>query len=154
LNEGFLRTAAPLYADVTLLLEIAMGVGLLVGALLARLRRFRLHAWCQSVIVLLNLVVIALTMIPSFRVHVSPKIPLRLGKAYYALATAHAALGSVTQIAGLYILLAAGTRVLPEKFRITNYKAWMRTVLALWWVVLLLGLATYGRWYVPHLFPK
>jgi hypothetical protein len=154
LNEGFLGTAAPSYADVTLLLEIAMGVGLLIGALLARFGRFRQHAWCQSIIVLLNLAVIAITMIPSFRVHVSPKIPLRLGKAYYALATTHAALGSITEIAGLYVLLAVGTRVLPEKIRITKYKPWMRTVLVLWWLVLLLGLATYGRWYVPHLFPK
>jgi len=97
---------------------------------------------------------IVLMMIPSFRVHVSPRIPLRLGKAYYALATAHAALGSVTEVAGLYILLAAGTSVLPHKFRITKYKAWMRTVLVLWWLVLLLGLATYARWYVPHLFRK
>jgi hypothetical protein len=154
LNGGFLGTAAPVNADMTLLLEFAMGAGLLVGALLARLRRFRGHAWCQSIIVLLNLGVVVFTMIPSFRVHVSPKIPLKLGKAYYALATAHAALGTTTEIAGLYILLAAGTSVLPEKFRITGYKAWMRTVLVLWWLVLLLGFATYGRWYVPHLFRK
>ena len=154
MNGGFLGTAAPGYADMTLLLEFAMGAGLLVGALLARLRRFRGHAWCQSIIVLLNLGVVVFTMIPSFRVHVSPKIPLKLGKAYYALATAHAALGTTTEIAGLYILLAAGTSVLPEKFRITGYKAWLRTVLVLWWLVLLLGFATYGRWYVPHLFRK
>ncbi len=152
MTEGFLGTAAPLYADLTMLLEIAMGVGLLIGALLARLRRFRGHAWCQSLIVLLNLAVIVLMMIPSFRAHVSPKIPLKLGKAYYTLATAHAALGTITEISGLYILLAAGTSVLPEKFRITKYKIWMRTVLVLWWVVLLLGFATYARWYVPHLF--
>lgn len=131
-----------------------MGVGLLIGALLARMRRFRAHAWCQSAIVLLNLAVIVIVMIPSFRVHVSPKIPLKLGKSYYALATAHAAVGTITEIAGLYILLAAGTSVLPEKFRITKYKLWMRRVLALWWVVLLLGLATYGRWYFPHWFRK
>ena len=154
MKGGFLGTAAPGYADLVLLLEIAMGVGLLIGALLARLRRFRQHAWCQSVVVLLNLALIVLTMIPSFRVHVSPKIPIKLGRAYYALATAHAALGSVTEIAGLYILLAAGTTVLPEQFRITKYKAWMRSVLVLWWLVLLLGLATYARWYVPHLFRK
>jgi uncharacterized membrane protein YozB (DUF420 family) len=154
MKGGFLGTAAPGYADLVLVLEIAMGVGLLIGALLARLRHFRGHAWCQSVIVLLNLGVIVFTMIPSFRVHVSPKIPVKLGKAYYSLATAHAALGTITEIAGLYILLAAGTTVLPEKFRITKYKAWMRTVLVLWWVVLLLGLATYARWYVPHLFRK
>jgi len=151
-SEGFLGTVAPPYVNLILLLEIAMGVGLLIGALLARMRRFRAHAWCQSAIVLLNLAVIVLVMIPSFRVHVSPRLPRKLGKPYYALATAHAAIGTITEIAGLYILLAAGTSVLPEKFRITRYKLWMRTVLALWWVVLLLGLATYARWYVPHLF--
>jgi Ca2+/H+ antiporter len=63
LNEGFLGTAAPRYADVVVLLEIGMGVALLIGAVLARTRRFRLHAWCQSIIVLLNLVVIVLVMI-------------------------------------------------------------------------------------------
>jgi uncharacterized membrane protein YozB (DUF420 family) len=146
---GLLGIVAPLYANLILLLEIAMGVGLLIGALLARMRRFRGHAWCQSAIVLLNVVVILLVMGPSFRAHVSPKIPLKLGKPYYALATAHAAVGTITEIAGLYILLAAGTSVLPERFRITNYKLWMRTVLVLWWVVLLLGLATYVRWYIP-----
>lgn len=138
---------APPYANLILLLEIALGVGLLIGALLARRRRYRLHAWCQSMIVLLNLAAIVLVMIPSFRGQVIPKIPLKLGKAYYALATAHAALGSVTEVTGLYILLAAGTTALPERLRITNYKLWMRTVLVLWWVVLLLGLATYARWY-------
>ena len=145
---------APPYANLILLLEIAMGVGLFIGAVLARLRHFREHAWCQSVIVLLNLAVVVLTMIPSFRVHVFPRIPSRIGKAYYALATAHAALGTITEIAGLYILLAVGTHVLPEKFRITRYKLWMRTVLLLWWAVLGLGLATYARWYLPPLFRK
>jgi hypothetical protein len=105
MNEGFLGTAAPRTADVALLLEFGMGVGLLIGAVLARRRRFRLHAWCQAAIVLLNLLVIVPLMVPSIHVHLSPKIPLKLGKAYYALATAHGALGSVTEIAGLYILL-------------------------------------------------
>ncbi len=152
--EAFLETAAPRGANVVLLLEIAMGVGLLVGARLARKGRFRQHAWCQSVIVLLNLAVVVVMMIPSFRVHVLPRVPAKLGKAYYALATTHAALGTVTELAGLYILLSAGTSVLPEKLRITKYKVWMRSVLVLWWVVLLLGIATYTRWYVPHLFRK
>jgi len=154
MKGGLLGTVAPPYAHLTLLLEIAMGVGLLIGAWLARRRRFRQHAWCQSAIVLLNLAVIVLVMMPSFQVQVVPEIPLRLGKTYYALATAHAALGTITEIAGLYILLAAGTGVLPEKFRITKYKAWMRTVLVLWWLVLLLGLATYARWYVSRFFRK
>ena len=131
-----------------------MGVGLLIGAWLARARRFREHAWCQSVIVLLNLAVIGLMMIPSFRVHVFPRIPGRLGKAYYALATTHAGLGTFTELAALYILLSAGTQVLPGKLRITKYKPWMRSVLVVWWGVLFFGLATYTRWYVPGLFRK
>ncbi|HXQ97864.1 MAG TPA: hypothetical protein VN774_05440 [Candidatus Limnocylindrales bacterium] len=154
MSAGFLGTNAPFYADVILLLELAMGIGLLVGMVLARRQHFRAHAMCQSLIVLLNLGVIAFTMIPSFRSHVGPRILLRLGKPFYALATGHAALGSIAEIAGLYILLSAGTSVLPEKFRLSNYKLWMRTVLALWWLVLLLGFATYARWYAPHLFPK
>jgi uncharacterized membrane protein YozB (DUF420 family) len=148
-SEGFLGTAAPRYADLVLLLEIAMGLALLIGAVLARKGKFRVHAWCQSAVVLLNLAIVVLLMIPSFYVHVSRNIPAKLGKAYYALPTAHAALGSITEIAGLYILLAAGTNVVPQRFRMTNYKLWMRSVLALWWLVLLLGLATYVRWYVP-----
>ena len=78
-----------------------MGLGLLLGALLARRRHFRAHAWCQSTIVLINVVAIVLAMIPSFRGLVSPKLPMKLAKSYYALATIHAALGGVTEIAGL-----------------------------------------------------
>ena len=154
MNEGFLGTAASGGADLVLLLEIAIGVGLLIGAWLARLKRYRQHAWCQSAIVILNAALIALTMIPAFRVQVLPSIPEKLGRGFYGLATTHAVFGSVTEVAGLYILLAAGTTVLPQKLRLTRYKTWMRTVLALWWVVLILGMATYARWYIPALFRK
>jgi uncharacterized membrane protein YozB (DUF420 family) len=150
--KAFLETAAPLVPNVVLVLKIAMGIGLLLGARLARRGRFRQHAWCQSSIVLLNLAVVVVMMIPSFRVHVLPRVPAKLGKAYYALATTHGAFGTVTELAGLYIVLSAGTKVLPERLRITKYKAWMGIVLVLWWVVLLLGMATYTRWYVPHFF--
>ena len=149
-----LSTVAPPYANLVLLLELLMGVGLLVGAQLARLKRFTQHAWCQSVVVLVNLLFIVLTMLPSFRAHVAPRIPLRLGKAYYALATAHAALGTVAEGGGLYILLAVGTSLLPARLRISNYKLWMRTVLVLWWVVLLLRVSTESHWFVPHNFRK
>jgi len=104
--------------------------------------------------VLLNLVIIAPAMVPSFRDHVSAKIPRKLGKGYYALATAHATLGSFVQCGGLYLVLVAGTKILPEEFRIRRYKFWMRCVLVGWWVVLALGLATYARWYVSHLFRR
>jgi uncharacterized membrane protein YozB (DUF420 family) len=81
-------------------------------------------------------------MLPSFHRQVLPKLPGRVGKPYYAFAAMHAALGGIAEFGGLYILLAAGTTVLPEKFRITRYKFWMQGVLILWWIVLLLGVAT------------
>jgi uncharacterized membrane protein YozB (DUF420 family) len=151
-KEGFLGTAAPFIADLILLLEIAMGIALILGAWLARRKRFRQHAWCQSAVVILNLPVIALVMMPSFHARVLPKIPAKLGKAYYSLAAAHGILGIAAEIVALFILLSAGTSLLPEKVRITGYKAWMRSTLVLWWVVLILGMVTYVRWYAPHFF--
>ena len=101
-----------------------------------RAGRLWLHAACQSVIVLLNLILSALTMFPPFHRQVLLKLPSRIGRPYYALAATHAALGGVAELAGLYLLLAAGTNLLPEKFRITRYKFWMRSVLFVWWIVL------------------
>ena len=48
----------------------------------------------------------------------------------------------LAEIAGLCILLAAGTNVLPHNLQIVNYKAWMRTVPVLSWIVLALGKRT------------
>jgi len=89
---------SPLYADLVLLLEIAIGLGLLAGAWLARKQKFRAHAWCQSAAVLLNLVIVAVVMVPSFLEQVSPKIPAKLGKSYVALATAHGAFGGIVSL--------------------------------------------------------
>jgi hypothetical protein len=120
----------------------------MIGMLLARRRRYRAHACCQSAVVLLNLIVIAEVMAPSFRTQILPRIPARLARPYYALATGHAMVGLIAEMLGVYIILAAGTRILPESLRFVRYKLWMRTELALWWLALLLGLATYARWYI------
>jgi uncharacterized membrane protein YozB (DUF420 family) len=125
-----------------------MGMALLAGAVLARRRHYRAHAWCQSAVVLLNLVVIGSAMVPSFYIQVAPKIPQAMRKSYYAIAAGHAALGIIAELAGLYVILAAGTNILPKFLVLKNYRLWMRATLLLWWVVLLLGVATYLRWYV------
>ena len=154
MNRGFLRTGAPLGSDLTLVVEIGMGLALLAGMALARLRRYRAHAWCQSAVVLLNLVAIVLTMAPSFRRSFAPPIPAVFSDSYYAFAAVHAALGTAAELLGLYILAVAGTGMLPPRFRFTRYKPWMRAALALWWQVLLLGVGTYVRWYVVPLLAK
>jgi uncharacterized membrane protein YozB (DUF420 family) len=153
-REGFLATAAPFHADLVLILELAMGLALLAGAVLARQRKFRTHAWCQSAVVVMNTALIALLMLPAFGHQVWPKVPLKLGKLYYALASVHAGLGAIVECAALYILLAAGTTLMPERLRLTRYKLWMRAVLVSWWLVILLGMATYARWYIPGSFRR
>ena len=149
MHDAFFDTNAPNVATLTLFLEISMAIGLTFGAWMARRRHYKLHAWCQSVIVLLNLVIISVAMVSSFQRTVRPKVPERLGRSFYALATAHAVLGSVAEVAALYLMLVAGTEILPERLRLTKFKTAMRGPLALWWLVLLLGVATYVRWYVP-----
>jgi len=147
-SKGFLGTASPRSSDATLIIELGMGVALLVGATLARRGRYRAHAWCQSVVVLLNPAAILLTMVPSFRRSFAPPLPADLSNSYYVLAAGHAALGALAELFALYILLVAGTNILPKHLRFIRYKRWMRTALALWWTTLLLGLATYVRWYL------
>jgi len=147
MGRGFLGTNAPLTADLTLVVELGMGLALLAGAGLARQKRYRAHAWSQSMVVLLNLLVIGLFMAPSFRSQVLPELPGRLGRSYFAFATAHGVLGMVAELFACYILLVAGTNLLPPRLRFTRYRPWMRAALALWWLVLILGLATYVRWY-------
>ena len=43
-RPGFLGTGAPLCGDVTLAIEIAMGLALVLGMVLARRHRYRAHA--------------------------------------------------------------------------------------------------------------
>src|SRR5580693_8884317 len=124
-----------------------MGVALLVGTVLARRRHYRAHAWCQSAVVLLNLAVIGQFMVPSFRRQVAPEIPASLGEIHYAIAAVHGMLGTVAELLALYVVLAAGTNLLPKRLRFLRYKVWMRLALVLWWIELLLGLAMYVQWY-------
>src|SRR2546425_10114610 len=111
--RGFLGTGATLNADLNLLVQLTMGVALLVGMFLARRNRFTAHGICQATVMLLNLAMIGLIMWPSFR-GVIPQLPAGLGERYYAVATAHAALGIVAELLGLYIVRSEERRVGEE----------------------------------------
>jgi uncharacterized membrane protein YozB (DUF420 family) len=144
--SGFLGTGASFAADLNLALQLSMAAALGVGMALARRKHYRAHAVCQSAVVLLNLALIAGIMLPAFRDGVLPGLPSGLSKPYYSVASLHALLGSAAQLLGIYIVIAAGTKLLPERLRLKNYKRWMRTELALWWSVVFLGAATYYIW--------
>ncbi len=145
--KGFFGTWASFNADLNLLVQIAMGIALLAGAFLARAKRYAAHGICQAVVLAVNLPMIALVMWPSLHVRVLPQLSKQIEKRYYAVATVHGVLGALAEVLGLYILLAAGTNILPRAWRFQRWKLWMRIELALWWVVLLSGIETYYIWY-------
>lgn len=143
----FLGIEAPAAANANLAAQLLMGAALVAGMLLARRKLFRAHAACQSAVVLLNLIPIAFYMLPVFRRGVAPGLARGFGDPFYAVSSAHAALGVLAELLGLYIILRAGTNLLPEALRFKNYKKWMRAELALWWLVVALGVGTYFVWY-------
>ncbi|HXU35816.1 MAG TPA: DUF420 domain-containing protein [Blastocatellia bacterium] len=146
--NGFLGTGATFRADLNLVVQISMGLALLVGMALARRKNFRAHKYVQSSVMILNLLMIFLIMAPSFHKQVQPQVPGGLREAYYLIPYVHATLGTIAEVLGLYIVLVAATKILPRKLRFKRYKPWMRTELALWWIVVLIGVSTYYVWYV------
>jgi uncharacterized membrane protein YozB (DUF420 family) len=146
--NGFLGTGAPFAADVNLIVQLAMGGALIAGVILARQKRYKAHGACQTTVLLLNLWMIGFQMWPSFRLQIAPHLPRVLHKTYYTIATIHAALGTAAELLGMYIVLVAGTKLVPPSLRFTQWKRWMRIELALWLLALALGIGTYYEWYV------
>ena len=114
-----------------------MALGLTLGAVLARTRRFRIHGWLQGSIAVLNAVIVATVMIPALHRHLAP------GGGTSRLVTVHAVAGSVAELLALYIVLSTGLGWIPARIRILNYKPWMRSALAAWMVAAGLGFWTY-----------
>ncbi len=146
--KGFLGTGAPFGADLNLVVQLIMGLALIAGVLLAKQKRYTAHGICQTAVLLLNLLMIGLVMWPSFQQQVKPALSKVLHKWYYEAATIHALLGIAAELLGLYIVIVAGTNVLPRRLRFKRWKLWMRTELVLWAIVLVSGVGTYCAWYV------
>ncbi len=111
-----------------------MAAGLIAGMVLARRKQFRLHGWLQGSIAIANAVVIAAVMIPSFHREV-----LSAASTETRIVRAHAVAGGVAELLAICIVLSAGPGWIPRRFRITNYKLWMRSCLAIWLVAAGLG---------------
>ncbi len=146
--KGFLGTGATFGADLNLVVQLIMGVALLAGALLAKHKRYRAHGICQTTVLLLNVLMIGLVMWPSFQQQVKPALTRVHHKWYYEVAIIHASLGVTAELLGLYLVIVAGTKLVPRRLRFNNWKWWMRTELVLWMIVLLSGVGTYCAWYV------
>jgi hypothetical protein len=134
-----------LLADVNIILELLLVGGLTFGMMLAKSGNIAAHRVNQTAWVMVNAVLVALIMIPSIRTfklaHLSD-----LGNSGNLIVVVHAAVGTLTLIAGLWLVLQMND-ILPARWHISGLKTLMRATLAGFWTVALLGIATYRVWY-------
>jgi uncharacterized membrane protein YozB (DUF420 family) len=145
---GYLPTPTVQLATIVLGTELAIAGLLLVGMLVVRLGHVRAHRAIQSSMVLLNIPIVLALMAPDYWNYVRPGLPGSLGQSFFLFPTLMLVAGAVAEVLGIYIILVAGTNLVPERFRFRRYKLWMRTELILWWAVVLAGIATYYTWWV------
>jgi len=139
--------APPPTALAVLAVETIFAVLLIVGMFLARRGRIKHHAWIQSFVILANLPVILVWMVPSYLQNVGPYVGPYLSMDWIYLPVAMLVVGALAEGLGVYVVLVAGTNLVPERLRFRRYKLWMRTVLILWWTVFLLGVGTFYAFY-------
>jgi uncharacterized membrane protein YozB (DUF420 family) len=65
---------------------------------------------------------IGLVMWPSFQQQVTSAMSKVLRKWYFEVALIHGILGITAEILGLYIVMVAGTNILPQWLRFSHWK--------------------------------
>jgi len=144
-SRGFFG-AGPLIADANLILEIFLVAGVTYGFLLARRGDIDAHQVNQTTWVVLNLGLIALVMAGSMQdVRIAKSADLADWR--IAVTWLHALAGTLTALAGLWIVLQMNG-VLPERLHVVGWKNLMRAALAGYWLTGLLGFLTYYFWYI------
>jgi hypothetical protein len=135
-----------LSADVNLVLQAVLVLGLTFGFYLARSGNIAAHRVNQTTWVLVNTVLVALIMAPSLG-QVALNSTGDLADTRYWVTWLHASVATFAVVAGLWLVLQMND-ILPRRLHITWWKNLMRLTLAAYWVVALRGLATYKFWYV------
>jgi len=142
---GFLGPGS-LLADLNLTLEVLLVLGLTAGMLLARRGRIEAHRVNQTIWALINVALVAAAMVPSLK---NAKVGKLGDLAHWsaALPWLHAALGSLTVAAAVWLVLQMND-ILPARVHVSWWKTLMRLTLAGYWIVALLGIAIYYQWNV------
>ena len=143
-KAGFLGSGG-LNADINLLLELLLVLGLTFGFTLARKGNIEAHRINQTIWVMVNAALVACIMVGSILSFKLNSIA-ELADPGIGITWLHALIGTFTVIAGLWLVLQMND-ILPKRFHITWWKNLMRLTLAGYWAVALLGVATYYYWY-------
>ncbi len=139
---GFLGTRATLRSDLTLVLILLSAVLFNIGFVLARRKHFTAHRWVQTSGVIINTLVVLISMVTSYIIHILPGIPSKLGRGDYAVTTVHGMIGAITLIYGVFVALR-GNELVPRKLKFQNYKPFMRWAYSLYMFATLSGVILY-----------
>jgi uncharacterized membrane protein YozB (DUF420 family) len=139
---GFLGTKATLRSDLTLVLILISAVLFNIGFILARKKHFTAHRWVQTSAVILNSLVVIISMVTSYIIHILPGIPAKLAQGDYAVITLHALIGATALVWGVFVALR-GNNLVPKKLRFNNYKLFMRWAYGLYMFATVGGVAVY-----------
>ena len=142
---GFLGPGT-LIADVNLVLEVLLVLGLTFGFYLARSGNIDAHRVNQTTWMLVNAALVALIMAPHLQ-EVKLKGLADLADTRLWVTWLHAAIGVFAVGSGLWLVLQMND-ILPQRMHITWWKTLMRLTLTGYWLVALLGFATYYLWYM------
>ncbi len=115
---------------------------------MARAKHFRLHGILQSTIAILNLGFILRIMLPIFRHQVLSSLSSSWKDSGFTVVALHSLTGSLAWLLAFYVVLVAGTPLVPRRLRFSNYRRWMWMALVLWWIAFGLGCAVSYRQYV------
>lgn len=141
---GFLGPGV-LIADVNLVLEILLVVGLTFGFYLARAGKIEAHRVNQTAWVMVNAALVAFIMASSLQ-DVKLTSAADLADTRTWVTWLHALVGTLTVVAGLWLVLQMND-IVPERFHVGWWKNLMRCTLAGYWAVALGGFVTYYLWY-------
>jgi uncharacterized membrane protein YozB (DUF420 family) len=141
-NPGFLGTKATLRSDLTLVLILITAVLFNIGFILARRKQFEAHRWVQTASVTLNTLVVLISMVTSYIIHILPGVPAKLGQGDYAVTSIHGLVGAIALLLGVFVMLR-GIKLVPKRLRFKNYKLFMRSAYALYMLATLGGVAVY-----------
>ncbi len=145
-GSGFLGTGASLGADLTLVVQLLFFLLLSVGVIAQLLRKYKVHDWIQTPVVVLNFFFIIFIMAASFlEQRVARTLVQRPTDLYYIAPFIHAGLGLLAQGLATYALLA-GHKILPRKIGLLRYVMW--TTYGAWILAVSFGIGTYVTWYL------
>ena len=141
-TPGFLGTKATLRSDLTLVLILVTAILFNIGFILARKKHFTAHRWVQTSSVILNTLVVVISMVTSYIIHILPGIPAKLAQGDYTVTTMHGIIGAFALLLGVFVMLR-GNELVPARLRFNNYKLFMRWAYSLYMLATLGGISVY-----------